>query len=690
MAYALAPFGLGRFMPNSVHVSLRFQHFNRIFIASILKVYEVCNLNTSPMITPAELSALQRTLRDILPDPDQGVFAVLAALKNALPEQTEKYNAVFQLETRLNAVNKDRIRGVLSQEDLDLAYNRITADVLDLIDGLKTTDFDPKTADSSVEDKAGSILYRIPHTMEVEEEHKCVVRLAFDVETVIRNIEITKDTVVKDVRVSEVMEVELLDPNASPCFAIRRLNSVEQFLEKNDYTEWIFFVKPLVLGTLPLLLKVSVIEIINGKERPKEIVLEELINVVTDPSPEDGNITFQSSGYAFSYSNAPVTTTSTSSSKQKYVLPLVLALVVVTGILAAVGMMQGWIPTPSWLKGKQPGDDDRIFWNKTLQTHTRSSFETYLLAYPDGIFVEEARFKIDSLKNLDNLPKEAAGIEPESVYEVEEDSITVESPPPPSKPVKPTKKEQAKTKTQTKPTPTESKPVPSSGTQPPSVATNPEPEPTGKNQKSGFTMISVSAGTLSIKKGECPGGTSVKIQPFKIGKYEITQHDWWSVMGTDPSFHSNCPECPVERVSWNQIQEFIQKASIKFKKKYRLPYEAEWEWAARGGPNSKGYMFAGSDEPNKVAWFNIVQEKTREVGTKRANELGIYDMSGSVWEWCQDAYPPYLHCISTKSDKKALRGGSWADNRGDIKISSRRREKPKNTDRRSGLRLVEE
>ncbi|MFN0213750.1 MAG: hypothetical protein ACKVT2_05790, partial [Saprospiraceae bacterium] len=175
------------------------------------------------MNTPAELTVLQRNLRDILPDPDKGLFAVLEALKKALPEQTEKYNAVFQLETRLNAVNKDRIRGLLSQDDLERAYNRITSDLLDLIDGLKLADFDLRTAESSVEDKAGSILYRIPHTMEVEEEHKCIVRLAFDMETVIRNIELTQDTVVKDLRVSEVMEVELLDPNETPCFAIRRL-----------------------------------------------------------------------------------------------------------------------------------------------------------------------------------------------------------------------------------------------------------------------------------------------------------------------------------------------------------------------------------------------------------------------------------------------------------------------------------
>ena len=646
-------------------------------------------------MTPAELTELQRSLRDILPDPDKGVFAVLSALKTALPEQTEKYNAVFQLETRLNAVNKDRIRGLLSQEDLDRAYNRITADVLDLIDALRVEDFDPKTADSTVDDKSGTILYRIPHTMEVEEEHKCVVRLAFDMDTVIRNIELTKDTVVKELRVSEVMEVELLDPSETPCFAIRRLNSMEQFLEKNDFTEWIFFVKPLVMGTLPLVLKVSVKELINEKERIKEIVLEEVITVVADPTPDDESTTFQGTGYSFSYSNVPISTASDKPSKQKYALPLVLALVVATGILAAVGMMLGIIPTPAWLKSEKPGDDDRAFWDKTLQTHTRNSFETYLLAYPEGLFTEEARFKIDSIKNLDNLPKEAEGIEPESIYEavdsMEFDTLPIEPIIPEKKLDKPKPKPPPQPKPQPKPTPPMPLPAPTPPLQkPPAITPNPEPDKPGKKRKSGFEMVKVPGGKLTIDKGDCPGGTSVKIQPFKIGKYEITQADWWNIMGRDPSFHSKCPECPVERVSWNEVQEFIQKASVQHKKRYRLPYEAEWEWAALGATQSKGYKYAGSNEPNGVAWFNIVQEKTHEVGTRRANELEIFDMSGNVWEWCQAPYPPYLNCPPPKGDKKALRGGSWADNRGDIKITSQRREKPTNTDRRSGLRLVEE
>ena len=174
-----------------------------------------------------------------------------------------------------------------------------------------------------------------------------------------------------------------------------------------------------------------------------------------------------------------------------------------------------------------------------------------------------------------------------------------------------------------------------------------------------------------------------------LQQYEITQADWKEIMGTSPSFHSNCSECPVEKVSWEEIQRFIKIASLKHGKQYRLPFEIEWEYAARGGQKTLGKKYACANHPNNVAWFNIIQEKTHEVGTKRANELGIFDMSGNVWEWCEAAYPAYLPCNIKATDKKALRGGSWADKRRDVDVSSRRREKAGNSDRRSGFRLIE-
>ena len=634
-------------------------------------------------MTAANLTALQHSLRQMLPD--LGIGSVLSTLKKAIPELTIKYNTVFQLETRLNAVNKDRIRGVLSQEDLDIAYNRISADLLDLIDGLTPEDFDINTAESSVEDKSGSILYRIPHTMEVEEEHRCIVRLAFDVDSVIKNIELSSDTVVKDLRVSEVMEVEIVDPNETPSFAIRKLNAVEQFLEKNEYTEWIFYVKPLITGEFPLVLKVSVKEVINNRERVKEIVLEEVITVISEPAPAGESTTFQNAGYTISYSNAPE---AEGGSRRKIAALLVVGLMVASGILA-IGIALGWFSGPEWLSPDQT-KDDRAFWKKTYQEHRKSSFETYLLAYPEGLYIELARHKIDSLNKLGEKSK----VIPLNVPNKTDTTVLLETPgakpsavsPKPNKPNKPLKPKPNVSKPAS-PKPTEPKPVTtvSSDTIPPITA---EPPKTARTRKSGFEMVDVPGGTFNTKADDCPG-SALKINDFKIGRYEVTQADWKEIMGNAPSFHSNCSDCPVEKVSWNEIQRFLKIASQKRGKNYRLPCEIEWEYAARGGQKNMGKKYAGSNDPNIVAWFNIIQEKSHEVGTKRANELGIYDMSGNVSEWCDEPYPTYLNCTAKSTERKALRGGSWADKRGEVAVTSRRREGPRNTDRRSGFRLVE-
>ena len=130
----------------------------------------------------------------------------------------------------------------------------------------------------------------------------------------------------------------------------------------------------------------------------------------------------------------------------------------------------------------------------------------------------------------------------------------------------------------------------------------------------------------------------VKVNSFKIGKYEVTQEEWRAVMGIDPPELKNkeCDRCPVENVSWNDIQYFIEKLNQMTRKKYRLPTEAEWEFAARGGEK---FRFAGSNDIDRVGWYSgNSRSDTYIVGAKVSNEYRLYDMSGNVWEWCQDIY----------------------------------------------------
>ena len=208
-----------------------------------------------------------------------------------------------------------------------------------------------------------------------------------------------------------------------------------------------------------------------------------------------------------------------------------------------------------------------------------------------------------------------------------------------------------------------------------------ESNPGKKSQKSGLKLKMVQGGDYLMgspgnevgrNKDECQHG--VTVNSFQIGIYEITQSDWFSVMGSDPVELRNkgCDDCPVEGVSWEDIQGFLSKLNAREAKeqgRYRLPTEAEWEFAARGGNQTKGYTYIGGNQLDKVAWFGTNakmgnfsgQEKTtRPVGGRNPNELGLYDMSGNVWEWCSDEWTAYPGCtIESCSGCAVLRGGSW-------------------------------
>lgn len=217
-----------------------------------------------------------------------------------------------------------------------------------------------------------------------------------------------------------------------------------------------------------------------------------------------------------------------------------------------------------------------------------------------------------------------------------------------------------------------------------------------------FVMIPVEGGTFQMgatseqKKpwDEEKPAHSVTLSSYSIGETEVTQALWQAVMGTNPSKFKG-QNRPVECISWGDCQTFIQKLNALTGKNFRLPTEAEWEYAARGGSNGKGYTYAGSNILDLVAWYgNNSKSRTHTVKTKAPNELGIYDMSGNVWEWCQDWKGPYSLSTETNPHGPALgsarvfRGGSWFNSGRRCRSASRHSSTPTTKNRDLGLRLA--
>ncbi len=186
----------------------------------------------------------------------------------------------------------------------------------------------------------------------------------------------------------------------------------------------------------------------------------------------------------------------------------------------------------------------------------------------------------------------------------------------------------------------------------------------------------------------------VTLNSYYIGETEVTQALWNAVMGSNPSYFKG-DNLPVEGVSWDNCQTFISKLNSLTGKRFRLPTEAEWEFAARGGKQSRHTQFSGSSRINDVAWYDGNSgDKPHPVKTKQPNELGIYDMSGNVWEWCQDWYGSYNSYAQTNptgastGSLRVRRGGSWGDSPGVCRSSNRFSGTPDSSYSGLGLRLV--
>ena len=189
----------------------------------------------------------------------------------------------------------------------------------------------------------------------------------------------------------------------------------------------------------------------------------------------------------------------------------------------------------------------------------------------------------------------------------------------------------------------------------------------------------------------------VSLNSFYMSMYEITQSIWQVVMAGNPSYFKTCAYCPVEEVTPEQVDTFIAKLNLITGKHYRLPTEAEWEYAAIGGRKKRGYKYPGSDSLEEVAWIKgNAAEKTHPVGEKKPNELGLYDMAGNVWELCSDWWSADYYSHSPESDPRndakalfrVVRGGSWRSEAERCYSKARNRNVYDHTKQNCGFRLV--
>ena len=211
-----------------------------------------------------------------------------------------------------------------------------------------------------------------------------------------------------------------------------------------------------------------------------------------------------------------------------------------------------------------------------------------------------------------------------------------------------------------------------------------------------FKMIAVKGGTFQMGSDDGYNAVhQVTLSDYYIGETEVTQELWNAVMGSNPSYFYGNMQRPVETVSWNDCQTFISRLNELTGETFRLPTEAQWEYAARGGYKSKGYTYSGSNAIDDVAWHWYNSDRTTHpVKTKAPNELGIYDMSGNVWEWCSDWYGDYSSAAQTDPTGPATgyyrvgRGGSWDNDATYCRVAFRGNSTPTNRFSHLGLRLA--
>ncbi|MCC6413236.1 MAG: formylglycine-generating enzyme family protein [Saprospiraceae bacterium] len=705
------------------------------------------------------------TLRELLLDDLSGAIKLLLS---ALPERGGPHDVALALLGHLRDADKQRLRGTLSNDDLQLQYNQIRSAFIDLLSSLEDYDFKGKAhkEPGNKQAAAGTLLYNIPDTMPMREETRCVVRIAVDGKVIKDGLPTNEETTLTDLhRISELMQVEVFDPSPNGIFTVRSISTAEQLVEKEGFTEWIFFVAPQKEGRFPLVVKVAVIELLHGQERKKEIVLEEMVEVlaeIKDAKPE----TFKTAGYNLTFhqtevkgpvkeaaapseqeafnSNDPWDTDDLepknalppppapppsqpypenpeplpqSATPRRRSFPMLWLLL----LFAAVGVWYFSDNMFALFASKGPGDvaekivnsdasletklqklDSLIgtvardtsafrkvaaykdtldvrYWKETVQkSRTKSSARKYLELFPQGNYAPEAKSII--------RPPTKKDIVPESPL----DSIINSVPP----------------------SDTSASKAPQT---PKNIAENKSPG-----------MVLMPGGTIEMGDTWGRGLANekpvhgVKVAPFYIGAYEVTFEEYDNfcresgrLQPTDNGWGRG--DMPVINIGWYDAVAYCNWLSKQQRLKpvytidgfnvsadwsangYRLPLESEWEYAARGARKGQTWQFSGSGNADEVAWFrNNAADKPHAIGLKRPNELGLYDMSGNVAEWCWNWMAPYPNTREKAAELaegsaeflKVYRGGSFQSQTFRVRVSSREAASPSSRLDQVGFRVA--
>ncbi len=595
----------------------------------------------------------------------EGIPETIKALKSVLLSDGARYQDLILIEGRLKEVNHSALHEVISNEDLQLTYNRIRAALLDLINSLEASDLQEAQPGESAASKArtGNILYRIPGSMQLQHEHKCVVRIAVNEELLLEKIEIDQDVQLQSIRISDAMLVQLIDPTEEAPFHIRGMNSAEQFVDEDAYTEWLFYVKPVKEGVFPLLLKVSVLELVNNKERRREIVLEETVQIVTEEVPETEAAPLKTAAYQLNLSNAatedasiyapqPAQQTSRSS------LMGVVKVVAMVGALTVVGVIA--------VRNTGPTDD----------FPSNIKFPAVEPGVKDSQTTENA-VPIDTVLPVRDTGTTGPAIDI-STPPIKRDTPIIHTPP-----VNPVTK-----------------------------------------------LVRVRGGVFTMGCAEsidqdCAPNEyrprSVQVKEFSIGATEVTRSQYVAFLNAygsekvkdgphkgkplfagaswlqhKPSGQWAVPremeQLPATHVTWYGADAFARFYGM------RLPTEAEWEFAARGGHTISSFLYAGSDNLDEVGWhLGNSLGRVHNVGTKKGNALKLYDMSGNVSEWVEDCKhdnyngaPADGRAWNTGGDceRRILRGGSFASLAEICRVSARMNDPRGDADENIGFRVA--